>query len=184
MGGRQEPDSDEIAFTKFDHISAYDLPEVILTPQDPLNALRQLAKEVKAKGITRIEGDVLVDDRLFETIERRGLMLSPLMINENLFDIQIHPTSVNSPALISFRPMVQGYAITNVCRTVAAGGPLQINVSADPSGKNIRVEGTIPMDQKEVIRALPIRKPAEFARLALIQLLKEQGIVFSQKKSS
>jgi D-alanyl-D-alanine carboxypeptidase/D-alanyl-D-alanine-endopeptidase (penicillin-binding protein 4) len=184
MGGRQDPESDEIAFTKFDHIYANDLPGVILTPQDPLNALKQLAKEVKGKGITRIEGDVLVDDRLFETIELRGMVASPIMINENFFDIVIHPTSVNSPASITFRPMVQGYTITNVCKTVATGGSLQIAVSSDPSGKNIRVEGTIPMDQKEAIRVLPIEKPAEFARLALIQSLKEQGIVLSQKKSS
>jgi D-alanyl-D-alanine carboxypeptidase/D-alanyl-D-alanine-endopeptidase (penicillin-binding protein 4) len=183
MGGRQDPDSDEIAFTKLDHIYANDLPEVILTPQDPLNALRELAKEVKAKGVNQIDGDVHIDDRLFETINLRGMVVSPIMINENFLDIIIHPAAVNSPASISFRPMVQGYTVTNACKTVAAGRPLQIAVSADPSGKNIRVEGTIPIDQKEAVRILPIEKPAVFARLALVQLLKEQGIVLNQKKS-
>ncbi len=184
MGGRQDPDSDEIAFTKMDHIYANDLPDVILTPQDPLNALKALAKEVKEKGITRIEGDVLIDDRLFESIQMRGIVLSPIMINENLIDIVIHPTTANSPASISFRPLVQGYTITNACRTVSKSGPQQITVSSDPSGKNIRVEGTIQIDQNEVIRTLPMTKPSEFARMALIQLLKEQGIVLTQKKST
>ncbi len=178
FGGRQTLGTDDVAFTKLDHIYANDLPQVMLTPQDPLTALKQLAKNVKDQGITCIEGDVLIDDRLFETIQLRGIVVSPLMINENLFDVIIRPTEEGSPASISWRPMVEGYPFVNKCQTVAAGGPLQIEIHADGT-----VEGTIPLDQEEAIRIVPIKNPKEFARAALIQALKEQGIAIQEQNS-
>jgi D-alanyl-D-alanine carboxypeptidase/D-alanyl-D-alanine-endopeptidase (penicillin-binding protein 4) len=176
LGGRQDPGSDEIAFTKFDHTYANQLPDSIWTEQDPLNGIRELAKGVKQKGIRRIDGDVLVDDRLFETIELRGLVLSPIMINENVIDLVICPTQEKEPVSITYRPMVDGYTIVNACQTVSASEPLQIEITSDASGKNIRLEGTVPIDQKDIHRAIPIKKPREFARAALIQALKEQDV--------
>lgn len=176
MGGRQNPGSDEIAYTKFDHTYANELPQAIWTEQDPLNGIIELAKEIKQKGITRIDGDVLIDDRLFETIQLRGFTLSPIFINENVIDIKVHPTQVGQVVSLTYQPIIEGYKIINACKTVDASGSLQIAMSSDESGKNIRIEGTVPIDHKEVDRAFPIKNPREFARAALIQVLKEQGI--------
>ena len=176
LGGRQEKGSDGIAFTKFDHTYANQLPQAIWTEQDPLNGIKELAREIKEKGITRIDGDVLIDDRLFETIELRGFILSPIFINENVIDIKIQSTQVGQPVSIVYRPMVNGYRVVNTCKTVSSSEPLQIEISTDESGKNILVNGTVPIDQKEITRAFPILNPAEFAREALIQSLKALGI--------
>lgn len=181
FGGRQEIGSDEISFTKMDHIYANMLPDASVTLQDPLNALNALAKEIKEKGITRVEGDVLIDDRLFETTVLRNLVASPVMINENLIDVAISPTTVGQIAKVTWRPAVAGYTILNECTTVAKSGPLNIVFDPDQSNRVVRISGTIPEDQKEVLRTFPINDPKRFARDAFIQALIAQGIVIGGK---
>lgn len=184
FGGRQDSGSDEIAFTKMDHIYANDLPDVSITPQDPLNALNALASQVKAKGITQIDGNILIDDRLFETIELRGITASPILINENLIDVVIHPTSVGKPAEVNWRPQVAGYKLINECMTVAKSGPLNIVMSSDNEGKTMRISGSIPEDKKEVIRTFSITDPKAFVRDAFIQALRAQGIAVNAKAAA
>jgi D-alanyl-D-alanine carboxypeptidase/D-alanyl-D-alanine-endopeptidase (penicillin-binding protein 4) len=183
LGGRQEG-PDKIAFTKLDHIIANEVPGVILTKEDPLNALKELAKQIhEKKGITTINGNVLIDDRLFETIQKRGLMLSPILINENLIDIVISPTGVNQPANLEWRPKVEGYSVTNEVQTISKGD-LNIEISSDEWGKKILVKGSIPLDQKDVVRTFAVKNPQEFARAAFIQALKEQGVTVNLVESS
>ena len=60
---------------------------------DPLAALDALAAQVKAAGITEITGNVMIDDRLFETYH--GLSagpIAPIWVNENVIDIMVTPT--------------------------------------------------------------------------------------------
>jgi serine-type D-Ala-D-Ala carboxypeptidase/endopeptidase (penicillin-binding protein 4) len=182
FGGRQEMGSDQVAFTKMDHVYANILPDVILTPQDPLNAVNALAKGVKEKGILKVDGDLLIDDRLFETIRLRETVLAPLMINENLIDVIVHPREVGQKAEASFRPNVAGYTLVNECTTVAKGQPLEVNVDFDQEAKTLCVTGSIPEDQKEIIRTASIEDAKAFAKEAFIQALAAQGVVVSGKK--
>ena len=174
MGGRQI--NDTIQFTKLDHINANDVPGVILTPQDPLNGLKQLAKQLSEKGIKEVRGDVLIDDRLFETVEKRGLQVSPIMINENLIDIIINPSEIGKAAEISWRPKVPGYAVVNEVKTVSKGDAASIQITSDEIGRKILVKGKIPEGQKDLIRTFAVKDPKHFARAAFIQSLREQGI--------
>lgn len=178
LGGRQDG-KDSIAFTKMDHIIANSVPNAILTKEDPLYGINDLAKQIHAKGIREILGDILIDDRLFRTVEKRGTSLSPVMINENLIDIVLNPSEAGSLAKISWRPMVEGYSVTNEVKTVAKDQPLEINVTADRDGKNIVVKGTIPEGHKEVIRTSNIVNANAFAKDALTQALKKEGVIVS-----
>ncbi len=175
MGGR-EVNRDTIAYTKLDHINANEVPGVILTKENPLQGLNELAKQVRQSGIREIEGRVLIDISLFETIEKRGLILSPIMINENLIDIVINPTIVGQRAILTWRPVVANYEVKNQITTVAKDGPLNINISADETGHSIILHGTIPINQRNVVRTSPIKDPKTFAQAALIAALQEQGI--------
>ena len=65
FGGRRI-DADTVEFTNFDHNDANGLGSAILTPQDPLYALDDLARQVKESGISAVSGDVVIDDRMFE----------------------------------------------------------------------------------------------------------------------
>lgn len=175
MGGR-ELNSDKISFTKMDHIIANEVPGAILTKEDPLHALDELAKQVYKKGITEINGDVIIDDSLFETTQKRGMVLSPIMINENLIDIVINPTAIGQKANLTWRPKAPGYAVDNQVQTVAEGGALDINISADDLGHHIHVQGTLPINQKNLVRTFSIKDPKFFARAAFIQALEQNGV--------
>lgn len=175
FGGRQK-NEDTIGFTKMDHIIANEVPGVILTTEDPLLAFKSLASQVKAKGINQIAGTILIDDRLFETIDKRGLTLSPLMINENLIDFTFNPTKINELSHIEFRPVVTGYDVENLVVTVAKGEKLEITLESDDAGKKIVAKGQIPIEAENIIRVFAIQDPVSFAKAAFIDALKAEGI--------
>ncbi|MBS0652123.1 MAG: D-alanyl-D-alanine carboxypeptidase/D-alanyl-D-alanine-endopeptidase [Verrucomicrobia bacterium] len=174
MGGRQ-PDPDTISFTKLDHIIANAVPGVILTKEDPLQGINELAKQVYQSGLRVLKGNVIIDDSLFETTVERGVVLSPIMINENLIDIVIDAGSTGENAKLTWRPEVPGYEVENHVKTVSANGKLDIEVVSD-DGHKIKVKGTIPANQKEIVRTYPVQDPVAFARAALIKALQDQGI--------
>ncbi|MBV9103616.1 MAG: D-alanyl-D-alanine carboxypeptidase, partial [Candidatus Eremiobacteraeota bacterium] len=71
MGGRANPDG-TVAISNWDHNEADSLGNAILTRPDPLAGYRRLARAVKASGIDRVAGDVVIDDRLFTPFDFRG----------------------------------------------------------------------------------------------------------------
>lgn len=175
MGGRQ-PNADTIAFTKMDHMIANEVPGAILTPENPLHAFNELAKQVAKKGIKEISGDVFIDDTLFDSTEKRGMILTPIMVNENLIDLVINPSEIGQAANLSWRPQVAGYSVINQVKTVDKDGKLALEISADEAGEKIIIKGTIPLDQHNIVRTSSIKHPAAFARAALIQALQKEGI--------
>jgi serine-type D-Ala-D-Ala carboxypeptidase/endopeptidase (penicillin-binding protein 4) len=182
MGGRQS-DTNQVSFNKRDHITANAAPGAILTPEDPLQGINELAKQIYQSGIREITGNVLVDDRLFETVEKRGMALSPILINENLIDLVINPTAVGEKASIKWRPEVPGYTVSNQVITSAKGGDPLIEIESDHEGHRIVVKGTIPIDRKDVVNTFSIKDPNVFAREAFIQALKKQGVKFNKVKN-
>ena len=68
LSARLKPDG-TLAFENEDHSYDGD-PSTKAVPGDPLQVLRGLAKQVKAHGITRVRGAVIVDASLFPEGER------------------------------------------------------------------------------------------------------------------
>ncbi|MFD0532242.1 D-alanyl-D-alanine carboxypeptidase [Kitasatospora arboriphila] len=66
LGGRVTPEG-TLDFTSIDHTYANDLPGATLTPEDPLAGIDDIARQIRQSGISRVDGDVVVDTRLFET---------------------------------------------------------------------------------------------------------------------
>lgn len=175
MGGRQGT-SDKISFSKLDHINANNVPGALLTKEEPLYAFTALAKQTREKGIKEINGDVIIDDRLFEITTKREMILSPMMVNENLIDIVLNPTEVGKKSTLSWRPQVLGYTVSNEVTTVSSDASSDITITSDASGQNIVVQGTIPAGQKDIVQTFPIKDPNHFARAALVQALTKEGI--------
>jgi D-alanyl-D-alanine carboxypeptidase/D-alanyl-D-alanine-endopeptidase (penicillin-binding protein 4) len=68
--------------------------EAKLVPGDPLQVIRDLAKQVAAKGVKRIEGRVLIDVTLFPEGTREGgsgVVISPIAVNDNVIDVIVTP---------------------------------------------------------------------------------------------
>ena len=105
FGGRRLDDN-TVQVTDFDHNDANSLGSAVLTPQDPLYALDQLATQVKASGVHSVSGNVAVDDRMFEPyrVPNGNLLVTPMLVNENQVDVSITPTQANQPATVDYRP--------------------------------------------------------------------------------
>ncbi|GAA0316666.1 D-alanyl-D-alanine carboxypeptidase/D-alanyl-D-alanine-endopeptidase [Streptomyces polychromogenes] len=176
LGGRTRPDG-TVAYTDLDHTYANDFPGATLTPENPLAGIDELARQVRASGITRVDGDVVVDDRLFAADPVLDPTPTPLIVNDNLIDLLTTPGDrPGGAARLDWRPRVAPYRVTSTVRTVAAGGPTAVTVTADEGGTRIRLSGTIAAGARPLLRTSPVTDPAAFGRTALIEALGRAGV--------
>jgi D-alanyl-D-alanine carboxypeptidase/D-alanyl-D-alanine-endopeptidase (penicillin-binding protein 4) len=155
------------------------LPGATLTPEDPLAGLDQLAQYVRAQGITHIDGDVVIDDRLFQPEPDFPVVPDPIIINDNLIDIVLTPGDAGGPpASVTYRPHVAPYHLDVQVTTVAAGQPTDLTVTLFPDGR-ILVSGKIAAGGGQQVRVSPVLDPASFARTAMIEALGRAGVSVS-----
>ena len=203
FGGRAKPDG-TLDYSDFDHNEAPAFGGAGLTPQDPLAALNDLARQVRAAGIRNVTGDVLVDDRLFDSfrVPNGNVLISPLSVNENLIDVTVTPgLSVEDPALLDWRPKVSGFTVAGSSATTASGSAADLFVSGDSLG-NIGLSclgvpgcrglvssakspaaGTIPVGYQapligtsQFVGVLRAEDPPTLARIAFIDALARAGV--------
>lgn len=176
MGGRTRTDG-TVAFTDLDHTYANDFPGATLTPENPLAGIDLIAQQVRRSGITRVEGDVIVDNRLFQPEPVLVPTPTPLIINDNLIDLLTSPGDRDGAAArLDWRPKVAPYRVTSTVKTVAAGKPTDVQVTASPDGTRITLSGTIAAGAAPLLRVSDITDPAAFGRTALIEALKRAGV--------
>lgn len=182
MGGRTTPDG-EIEFTTGDHTYASGGADTVLTKQDPLAGLNELAKQVRAAGIDRITGEVLVDDWLFDDAESSGSgprVVTPIQINDNVIDFTFAPSKPGEPAMVTWRPQSAALTVEVRCQTVAEGEKLQTFIHDLGNGK-LRVSGQIPAGHKPVVAIHAVSDPRQFARQLFIEALERAGVKVSAK---
>ena len=193
FGGRRI-DADTVQYTDFDHNDANGLGSAILTPQDPLFALNDLARQVKEAGITSVSGDVVVDSRLFEPyrVPNGHLLITPTMLNENMVDVTVTPAATaGQPATVSYRPQTAALTVGGTVQTVAAGAsPTRVTLSDDAlpacigtPGCTATVSGEIPVGYKAPLTGIGsfvgtfrVEDPDAFARTAFIEALARNGV--------
>lgn len=176
MGGRTRPDG-TVAYTDLDHTYANSFPGATLTPENPLAGINLIAQQVRRSGITRVDGNVIVDDRLFNPEPSFDPVPTPLIINDNLIDLLTTPGSrPGAPARLDWRPKVAPYRVTSTVKTVAAGKPTDIEVTTSDHGTRIRVSGTIAADSAPALKVSAIADPSAFGRTALIEALQRAGV--------
>lgn len=190
LGGRNTPEG-TIAFTDFDHIDANALGSAILTPEDPLVGLNQLAEQVAESGITAVSGDVIIDDRMFQefVVPNDSRVISPIVVNDNLIDVTILPTEPGKPAMVDWRPKSAAFTIEADVVTVPEGEEEDITLfSFEPTcigfeGCVGRVQGQIPVGFKPdlfgvetLVQTFKIDNPTAYARTAFIEALERAGV--------
>jgi serine-type D-Ala-D-Ala carboxypeptidase/endopeptidase (penicillin-binding protein 4) len=174
MGGRNTPDG-HIDYTSFDHTYANVTNLATLTPENPLAGLDDLARQVAATGIRWVDGNVLIDARLFDQMPKDDYVLSPIMINDNVIDITVRPADVGQAATLSTRPQTAAYQVLSAVQTVPAGESLTLTVESPQPGQ-VFVRGQIPADTPEALRTFQAADPPAFARTLLVEALKRQGV--------
>jgi D-alanyl-D-alanine carboxypeptidase/D-alanyl-D-alanine-endopeptidase (penicillin-binding protein 4) len=183
LGGRTTADG-KMAFRDHDHIYA-NFPsgnESEVTDTDPLAGLTALAKQVKAAGITRVEGEVLIDDRLFARERGSGsgpVLLSPIVVNDNLIDILITPgAKAGDRAAVKMRPQTEFVQMDAQVTTGPEKGRQTITVEAVGPNR-FTVRGQVRAGSQPLVRIYPVDDPAAFARALFIEALRREGVAVS-----
>lgn len=177
FGGRTTTDG-KIEFRNVDHTYANGNLDALLTAQDPLSGLNDLARQVHAAGIKRVRGDVLIDDRMFEKAESSGSgpsHVTPIMINDNVIDLTITPTEVGHPAQLSARPETAAIHVESKVITAAHDKAVHITIRDAGHGR-VSVAGEVPHGHKPVIKIHEVHDPNAFARSLFIEALQRSGI--------
>lgn len=191
FGGRRI-DDDTLEVTSFDHNDANGLGTAVLNEQDPLEGVNRLAEQVKASGITSVSGDVVVDDRLFDPyrVPNGNLLITPVILNENMVDVTVSPTEPGSPAELEYRPETEALVVENDVTTSAAGTDATVAVPGNgriecvgTPGCTAEISGDIPDDYAapflgtdDWVRTVRVEEPNAFVRTAFIEALQRQGV--------
>lgn len=178
LGGRTGPEG-KLLFEDNDHTYSGGNPNASLVPTDPLAGLDHLANEVLAAGIKAVAGDVIVDDRLFESAESTGSgprAVSPINVNDNVVDVVATPgAKAGDPAVVKLVPSTEFVAAGALVETVAKGEPATLSVRA-VGPRRFSVHGRIPVGHKPVVKIYEIHEPASFARTLFIERLRARGL--------
>jgi serine-type D-Ala-D-Ala carboxypeptidase/endopeptidase (penicillin-binding protein 4) len=179
LGGRADA-SGKLLFKNHDHIYADWLTtRSELVDADPLAGLNDLARQVKESGVRQVDGDVLIDDRLFAKSRGTGSgpdVVTPILVNDNIIDVLITPASkAGAPATAKFRPETSYAPIDVQVETVSAGEPTRIQTER-VGPQSFTMRGQIPIGAKPVVRIYAVDDPAGFARALFIESLRRAGV--------
>jgi D-alanyl-D-alanine carboxypeptidase/D-alanyl-D-alanine-endopeptidase (penicillin-binding protein 4) len=160
-----------VEFTNVDHSES----NAILATTDPLSGLNDLARQVKAAGITKVS-DVVIDDTLFPPVQlENSPVLSPIVINDNLVDVSITPGTAGAAPALAMRPQTAAYRLENRATTGPAGSASTLTLAEGPDG-TIVVTGSIPAGTGMANQSQPVKAPSAFARTLFIEALGRQGV--------
>jgi D-alanyl-D-alanine carboxypeptidase/D-alanyl-D-alanine-endopeptidase (penicillin-binding protein 4) len=152
------------------------LPGAVEPPGNPLAGLNQIAAKVRASGITQVNGNVVVDNRLFTPYD--GFPdgeISPIWVNENLIDALVTPGAVGKGATVNWRPMTAQYTVANQVTTVDAKGSTSLQIT-EPTPGNLVATGQIAAGSAPTLVVHEVDDPAAFARSAFIEALQQAGV--------
>src|SRR5579859_8260599 len=173
LSNRIRPDG-TLAFVDEDH--SYNGPAV---DGDPLAVVKQLAKDIAAQGIRKIEGRVLVDTSLFPDGPREGgtnVVMSSIIVNDNVIDLVITPAS-KAGDLASFisTPQTSYIQFTGRVTTGAADSRPDLDLSdpiTNPDGTvTVAITGSLPLGSQPTTAAFAVPSPTVFAQTVLSEAL-------------
>ena len=177
LGGRTDSQG-QVEFRDSDHTYADFSDTAEVTAANPLAGLFELARQVAAAGVTRVDGEVLIDDRLFAAESTTGSgpkRLTAIMVNDNVIDLVIAPGKANEPANIVWRPGSAALAVDSRVETIAAGGETRVAARWAGAGRVV-LEGQIAADRQPLTRAIEVEDPASWARTLFIECLRSSGV--------
>jgi dihydroorotase/N-acyl-D-amino-acid deacylase len=185
LSNRIRPDG-TLAFVDEDH--AYNGPAV---DGDPLAVIKQLAKDVAAKGLRKIEGRVLVDTSLFPDGPREGgtsVVMSSIMVNDNVIDLTITPAAKSGdPAAFVSVPQTSYIKFISRVTTGSATSKPELQTSEpviSPDGRvTVTITGSLPLNAQPTTAAFAVPSPTIFAQTVLTEALSAAGVSIKTPKN-
>jgi serine-type D-Ala-D-Ala carboxypeptidase/endopeptidase (penicillin-binding protein 4) len=166
-----------------------------LPEPDPLRYLVAMADQVAATGLKVVNGDVVGDDTLFpwdpypedwaidDAVWGYGAPVSALTIIDNQIKVTVTPAAVaGEPATVVVDPAVPSYYTLDVSVTTGAKkSGSHVQMERAPGAKVLRVYGSIAVDAQPDEEDIAIHDPAEYAAIALKEMLEGRGVVVTGK---
>lgn len=162
--------------------------------------LDQFAKDLKAKGIEQIKGELIGDDRWYDDVRLSqdinwsdesnyaGAQVSALTLSPNSdYDagtviIEVSPASkVGERARVNLSPSTEYVKIINKAKTVAKESPKAISIEREHGNNTIIVNGMIPLEGEVSRSWISVWEPTLYALDVFKKSLQENGIEFSKK---
>ncbi|MBI3280249.1 MAG: D-alanyl-D-alanine carboxypeptidase/D-alanyl-D-alanine-endopeptidase [Acidobacteria bacterium] len=156
---------------------------------EPLRYIEELADRVVERGLRRIEGDVVGDDRAYvwepypdgwaqdDAVWEYGAPVSALTVNDNAFRLKILPgASGGDLARLELAPAFEYLVIHNHVRSTG-GGERKIAVERLAGSRELTLAGVLPLRDRGAEYKLAVDDPALFAAAALRDALVRRGVV-------
>lgn len=180
LSGRIQSD-DTLAYENMDH--SYGGPDS-RGLGDPLKVIRELARQIAAKGIKKVQGRVLVDTSLFPEGDRElgtGVVISPIVVNDNVVDvIAAGGEKEGAPVILQVSPKTRYVHIINQATTGKPDSFPNLTYTAEkqnPDGsRTVTLTGTLPLAKGSGMQAYPVPEPSRFAATLLAEALNELGV--------
>jgi D-alanyl-D-alanine carboxypeptidase/D-alanyl-D-alanine-endopeptidase (penicillin-binding protein 4) len=155
----------------------------------PLAAIEDLAGQIAASGIRRIDGDIVGDDGVFpwdpypaswtqdDTVRDFGAPVSALTVNDNVIAVSIGPgRRPGDAAVLSLSPSLEYLTFDNRVNTVSGRGESSIQLQKVPASGQWLLTGTVVIGRPAVTEILPVDDPSLFSAVALYDALIRRGI--------
>lgn len=151
-------------------------------------AFEEMAEALRARGITRVTGDLVGDASYFDSVtihpswESYDLAwwyaapVSALAFNDNSVDFRVTPTFPGQPPIITFAPDLGMVQFTNRARTVPVDSPRTIDFHRLPGGNVVWADGDLPTDARATTENVSVQDGALYATTAFRQVLEQRGI--------
>ncbi len=151
--------------------------------------LWEMVQELRARGIKKIDGDILVDQRFFDeqftppAFDQQPnewaafrAPVSAVAIDENTVTMTVRPTSEGNPAVVTFDP--PGFVDVDGTVKTAEAGADTVGLALSGSGRRLsaRVSGAIAIDSRVARYSRRVDDPTLLAGYVLKSLLDEARI--------
>jgi D-alanyl-D-alanine carboxypeptidase/D-alanyl-D-alanine-endopeptidase (penicillin-binding protein 4) len=151
-----------------------------------------MSQELRAQGLRRVDGDLLVDQRFFDdqttppAFEQQPNEWAPfrapvsaVAVNENTVTLTVRPTTAGSPASAWFEP--QGFVDVEGSIETSAPGADNVILALTPNGKRLgaKLSGSVAEDSHLVRYSRRVEDPTLLAGYALRALLDRAEIKVS-----
>ncbi len=158
------------------------------TSNDPIEPLRQLAGQVRARGITRVTGGLVADESYlsgpphgsgwaWEDLQWHfGAEVSALSFNDNLATVRVTPGAApGEPAVVTIVPDVGYLRVDNQTVTVAGSGS-SVSVNASIDNGTVTIGGEVGARNGGWNGEVSVHDPALYAAAAMRRALVDAGV--------
>jgi serine-type D-Ala-D-Ala carboxypeptidase/endopeptidase (penicillin-binding protein 4) len=158
-------------------------------PTEGPAVLERWADQIRARGITRVEGRIIGNDNAFDD---EGLgrgwawddlaygyatPISGLDFNENVVRLSFAPgTAAGDAVAVSAAPDGSGLVLDAAVTTAAQGGDADINVSRRAGSRRLGVSGSVPAGKTDITQTVSVENPTEFLASAFRRALISRGV--------